>query len=199
MCVVSKQTRAFLQQYLKLRSNAVAALKKTGPHPYPHKFHVTTSLIAFIEQYKGLEDGEHHSDVVSVAGGLLSLSLLPTSSLPFPHVDLMSLCISSLPLSPTPSFATLPPSLPSYLSQLVYVLRSTQLSLLHVFMGSHSRLPIVATFNVHCAVHVHKNWLNFVVTKSVAIGMGILFACVHKGNPVCSQVESMPRESQAPN
>ncbi|CAI8029622.1 Lysine--tRNA ligase [Geodia barretti] len=55
-------------QYLKLRSNAVAALKKTGPHPYPHKFHVTTSLIAFIEQYKGLEDGEHHSDVVSVAG-----------------------------------------------------------------------------------------------------------------------------------
>ena len=90
-------------------------------------------------------------------------------------------------------------SLPSYLSQLVYVLRSTQLSLLHVFMGSHSRLPIVATFNVHCAVHVHKNWLNFVVTKSVAIGMGILFACVHKGNPVCSQVESMPRESQAPN
>ena len=93
-------------------------------------------------------------------------------------------------------------SLPSYLSQLVYVLRSTQLPLYlsaACIQGSHSRLPIVATFNVHCAVHVHKNWLNFVVTKSVAIGMGILFACVHKGNPVCSQVESMPRESQAPN
>ena len=65
----------YMQQYLKLRSNAVAALKKTGPHPYPHKFHVSVSLTSFIEQYQGLGDGEHHTDVVSVAGDtLLSLT-----------------------------------------------------------------------------------------------------------------------------
>ena len=57
-----------IQQYFKLRSNAVSALKEKGPHPYPHKFHVTLSLTAFIEQYQSLDAGEHHSDTVSVAG-----------------------------------------------------------------------------------------------------------------------------------
>ena len=56
------------QQYLKLRSNAISALKQSGPHPYPHKFHVTMSLVDFIERYQALGDGEHHTDVVSVAG-----------------------------------------------------------------------------------------------------------------------------------
>ena len=79
-----------MQQYLKLRSNAVAALKKTGPHPYPHKFNVTTSLTAFIDQYQGLQDGEHHTDVVSVAGEVLAVSLIlvlgtnTSFSVPFP-------------------------------------------------------------------------------------------------------------------
>ena len=56
------------QQYLKLRSSAVAALKQTGPHPYPHKFNVSISLTGFIEKYQSMGDGEHHTDVVSVAG-----------------------------------------------------------------------------------------------------------------------------------
>ena len=71
----------YLQQYLKLRSSAVAALKKTGPHPYPHKFHVTTSLTAFIDQYQSLGDGEHHADIVSVAGEDTSICFLSISIL----------------------------------------------------------------------------------------------------------------------
>ena len=57
-----------LQQYFQLRSQAILAQKKTGPPPYPHKFNVTISLTDFIEQYHSLEAGQHHSDVVSMAG-----------------------------------------------------------------------------------------------------------------------------------
>lgn len=44
------------------------AAEGKGPHPYPHKFHVSISLADFIEKYKDIKDGEHHPDVVSVAG-----------------------------------------------------------------------------------------------------------------------------------
>lgn len=56
------------QQYFKLRSQAILAQKQSGPHPYPHKFTVTISLTDFIEAYQHLEAGQHHTDVVSVAG-----------------------------------------------------------------------------------------------------------------------------------
>uniref|UniRef100_A0A8W7Q0Y9 Lysine--tRNA ligase n=1 Tax=Anopheles coluzzii TaxID=1518534 RepID=A0A8W7Q0Y9_ANOCL len=57
-------------EYFKLRSAAVAELKKSpDTHPYPHKFSVTVSLGEFIERYSGLQDGETLDDVtVSVAG-----------------------------------------------------------------------------------------------------------------------------------
>lgn len=57
-------------EYFKLRSAAVAELKKTpDTHPYPHKFHVSTSLENFIETYSNLKDGDMLSDVsLSVAG-----------------------------------------------------------------------------------------------------------------------------------
>ena len=58
------------QQYFKLRSQAIQAQKVTGPHPYPHKFRVTISLTDFIDSYQHLEAGQHHTDVVSVAGML---------------------------------------------------------------------------------------------------------------------------------
>lgn len=46
-------------EYFKLRSTAVAELKKTPEsHPYPHKFHVSTSLEEFLEKYSSLTDGE---------------------------------------------------------------------------------------------------------------------------------------------
>jgi hypothetical protein len=41
--------------FLRLRSTAVEELKQNGAHPYPHKFHVTTSLTHFLEQYASLK------------------------------------------------------------------------------------------------------------------------------------------------
>ncbi|XP_067007555.2 lysine--tRNA ligase isoform X3 [Anabrus simplex] len=56
-------------EYFRLRSIAVSQLKEAGDHPYPHKFHVSTSLEEFIERYSHVEDGAILKDVeVSVAG-----------------------------------------------------------------------------------------------------------------------------------
>lgn len=57
-------------EYFKLRSAAVTDLK-TNPktHPYPHKFHVSSSLEDFIAKYSGLKDGEMlENEMLSVAG-----------------------------------------------------------------------------------------------------------------------------------
>jgi len=62
----------FIQEYLKLRTAHVHSLKAAGDSPYPHKFVVTTSLTEFIETYQHINDGEQHSDIVSVAGKLTS-------------------------------------------------------------------------------------------------------------------------------
>ena len=58
----------FSQQYYKIRSQAVEALKANDESPYPHKFHVSISLAEFIEKYKDVEDGTWHDDLVSVSG-----------------------------------------------------------------------------------------------------------------------------------
>lgn len=58
-------------EYFKLRSAAVAELKKSEEtHPYPHKFHVSCSLESFIEKYDGqLKDGDMlEQESLSVAG-----------------------------------------------------------------------------------------------------------------------------------
>ncbi|KAB0793569.1 hypothetical protein PPYR_09098 [Photinus pyralis] len=58
-------------EYFKLRSQAVSKLKQLGneQQPYPHKFHVSTSLEDYIAKYSNLQDGEIvESDSVSVAG-----------------------------------------------------------------------------------------------------------------------------------
>ena len=62
-----------LQEYLELRRAHVEQLKASGDNPYPHKFHVSISLTEFIEKYSSVADGEHHADVVSVAGKLWQL------------------------------------------------------------------------------------------------------------------------------
>lgn len=63
-------------EYYKLRSIAVAALKE-GPkeeHPYPHKFTVTSSLEEFIEKYNSLGSGEVLENVsLSLAGRIHSI------------------------------------------------------------------------------------------------------------------------------
>ena len=52
-----------------MRSKAIQQQKETGPHPYPHKFSVSLSLAAFIEQYQHLECGEQLEDeVLNIAG-----------------------------------------------------------------------------------------------------------------------------------
>ncbi len=51
-------------EYFKLRSAAVAELKRSPEtDPYPHKFHVSTSLEEFIEKYANLTDGQTLDDV----------------------------------------------------------------------------------------------------------------------------------------
>jgi len=56
-------------EYFKIRSSAVEEMKTTGPHPYPHKFHVSTSLTAFVAAYKDIEDGQTlKENEVRVAG-----------------------------------------------------------------------------------------------------------------------------------
>merc|ERR1719400_1346010 len=57
-------------EYFKLRSQAVEDLKgEEATHPYPHKFHVSTSLTAYLEEYERLKESEILKDVeVRVAG-----------------------------------------------------------------------------------------------------------------------------------
>ncbi|ORZ19067.1 hypothetical protein BCR41DRAFT_385719 [Lobosporangium transversale] len=58
-------------QYFEIRSKRVGALRANKEtYPYPHKFHVSTSLPAFIEKYNGLKAGEVVDEVITVAGRL---------------------------------------------------------------------------------------------------------------------------------
>ncbi|KAK6188771.1 hypothetical protein SNE40_004882 [Patella caerulea] len=54
--------------YFDYRSKVVDQLKETGAHPYPHKFHVDTSLTTFIEKYNHVQPGDILDEVVSVSG-----------------------------------------------------------------------------------------------------------------------------------
>lgn len=57
-------------EYFKLRSLAVAELKQSKEtFPYPHKFHVSTSLEEFIDKYNGLQDGEMLEDTLLTLSG----------------------------------------------------------------------------------------------------------------------------------
>nr|CAH7761012.1 unnamed protein product [Callosobruchus chinensis] len=63
-------------EYFKIRTSAVQTLKDLGGdnHPYPHKFHVSTSLEEFIGKYKDLKDGEVlDNERLSVAGRIHAL------------------------------------------------------------------------------------------------------------------------------
>ncbi|XP_033838809.1 lysine--tRNA ligase isoform X1 [Periophthalmus magnuspinnatus] len=56
-------------QYFKIRSQAIQALKGTEEDPYPHKYHVDLSLTEFIEKYNHLQPGDQLSDVVLNVSG----------------------------------------------------------------------------------------------------------------------------------
>lgn len=57
-------------EYFKLRSTTITEWKKSEEtHPYPHKFHVSSSLDDFITKYSSLADGETlENEKLSVAG-----------------------------------------------------------------------------------------------------------------------------------
>ncbi|XP_032681612.1 lysine--tRNA ligase isoform X2 [Odontomachus brunneus] len=62
-------------EYFKLRTLTVSQLKASNDHPYPHKFHVSTSLETFIEKFIDVvKDGETLVDEVhSIAGRVHSI------------------------------------------------------------------------------------------------------------------------------
>ncbi|KAF0299924.1 Lysine--tRNA ligase [Amphibalanus amphitrite] len=61
-------------EYYKMRVAGVTTAKESGQNPFPHKFHVTTSLQEFISSYGSIEDGSVVDDVtVSVAGRVHSI------------------------------------------------------------------------------------------------------------------------------
>ncbi|XP_011708140.1 PREDICTED: lysine--tRNA ligase isoform X3 [Wasmannia auropunctata] len=62
-------------EYFKLRSNLVSQLKAINDSPYPHKFHVSTSLEEFIENFGDVvKDGEMlEKEMHSVAGRVHSI------------------------------------------------------------------------------------------------------------------------------
>lgn len=56
-------------KYYENRVRAVVAAKARGENPYPHKFHVSIQLPAYVAAYGGLEAGQQAADVtVSLAG-----------------------------------------------------------------------------------------------------------------------------------
>ncbi|KAJ8751089.1 hypothetical protein K2173_016270 [Erythroxylum novogranatense] len=60
-------------QYFENRLKYLAALKEEGKSPYPHKFHVTMSIVEFIGEYGSLSNGEHLVErTVSLAGRIMS-------------------------------------------------------------------------------------------------------------------------------
>ena len=71
----AKEEEISPNEYFKLRSLAVQQLKTTSCPPYPHKFHVDTSLQDFIEKFTYLVKEQSLQDqTLSVAGLLLYLS-----------------------------------------------------------------------------------------------------------------------------
>lgn len=60
-------------QYFQNRLKYLEAQKTDGTNPYPHKFQVTMSITEYIDQYGGLNNGEHLEDVaISLAGRIMS-------------------------------------------------------------------------------------------------------------------------------
>lgn len=58
------ETKLDPRQYFEIRTRAVKKLKQSNdPNPYPHKFHVTTDMPKFVEDYKSLETGEEKKDI----------------------------------------------------------------------------------------------------------------------------------------
>lgn len=61
-------------KYYENRVAAIVAKKAKGINPYPHKFHVSCQMPAFVERFDKLEAGEQMLDItISLAGGFVKL------------------------------------------------------------------------------------------------------------------------------
>ncbi|RUS17483.1 hypothetical protein BC937DRAFT_89920 [Endogone sp. FLAS-F59071] len=69
--IVEKEEESLnANQYFELRSRTILKLRETqNPNPYPHKFHVSLSIPAFIEKYSHVEANQRlEGEIVTVAG-----------------------------------------------------------------------------------------------------------------------------------
>ncbi|CAJ0940980.1 unnamed protein product, partial [Mesorhabditis belari] len=61
------------QEYYNMRVRMIEEKRASGGNPFPHKFHVSTSLGEFIEKYSSLKNEEILENVtVSIAGRIYS-------------------------------------------------------------------------------------------------------------------------------
>lgn len=52
------------REFFERRSRAVKKMKQeSNPNPYPHKFHVTTDMKQFMQDYESLQKGEEKKDI----------------------------------------------------------------------------------------------------------------------------------------
>lgn len=59
-------------KYYENRLKTVTAAKARGENPYPHKFHVTMQLPAYVDKYNSLESGQQvQEEPVSIAGRIV--------------------------------------------------------------------------------------------------------------------------------
>lgn len=69
-------------EYFKLRSSAVQQLKLSKSSPYPHKYHVDTSVQEFIEKFTYLTKEQALDDQTFSVAGIINLSLKKQGCLP---------------------------------------------------------------------------------------------------------------------
>ena len=81
------------QQYFKIRTQAIQALKGTSEDPYPHKYQVDLSLSEFLEKYNHLEPGDQLNDVLSVAGMDKQMAAVCITVLLISDVSCLSECL----------------------------------------------------------------------------------------------------------
>lgn len=61
------------QEYFNMRVAMINGRRAAGQNPFPHKFHVSTSIAAFIEKYDGLQKEQVlENEPVSIAGRIYS-------------------------------------------------------------------------------------------------------------------------------
>ena len=64
-----------MQLYFENRLKALALQKSAGINPYPHKFHVSMTILEYLEKYECLSNGDHLEDVQVSLAGINSINL----------------------------------------------------------------------------------------------------------------------------